>query len=236
MPKTVKKVVKKTVKSAKKSSAAKPAAKASAIALTPLQSALDEVAPPAAAMLQQAEKFVITDETSSRTGTEMLVQLKRIELALESRKKALTKPLKDEAKAIEAQFRPSVEALDRADGLLRAKTLMYRQKVEEAATEARLKLLAESEVAAEAGDHDEALALAQDAMSTDAAITKRTDVESGGVQVKMMWTFEVEDVNKVPREFFTLDESKIRAAVRSGQRDIEGVRVFQKEQLAVSAA
>lgn len=238
MKKTVKKAVKKSAKSKDtkppKTTPAKP--KPSAIMLTPVEVALAEVAAPAAAILNQAEAFTITDTASSNKGTEMLVQLKRIEAMVEARKKSLTKPLKDAAKAIESQFRPSVEALDRADGLLRAKMLMYRQVVEEAANKARLELIEQSEAAAAEGDNDGALVLAQQAMSTDAAITKHTDTTDGHVSVKMMWAFEVEDLNAIPREFFTLDETKVRAAVRSGVRDIAGVRIFQKEQLAVSAA
>jgi hypothetical protein len=48
--------------------------------------------------------------------------------------------------------------------------------------------------------------------------------------VRMVWSFEVENLSTVPRDFLMLDEQKIRNAIRAGIREIPGIKVFQKQQ------
>lgn len=49
--------------------------------------------------------------------------------------------------------------------------------------------------------------------------------------VTKRWTFTVVDPNKVPREYLTVDETKIRAAMNAGVRDIPGVHFSQTESI-----
>lgn len=48
--------------------------------------------------------------------------------------------------------------------------------------------------------------------------------------IRHIWTFEVQNLSQVPREYLMLDEQKIRQAIREGQRDISGLSIFQKQQ------
>ena len=48
--------------------------------------------------------------------------------------------------------------------------------------------------------------------------------------VRNVWTFEVQNVDNVPREYLMLDEKKVRQAIRSGERHIPGLMIFQKQQ------
>lgn len=245
MKKPIKKKVTPKV-AAKVSAATKKAAKKAVVAVrkkvaelvpapSPLETALAEVAPAASKLLTMAQAFTITDAATALAANEMLVQLKTIDTAIEAKRKSLTKPLKDEAKRIEAQFRPSADAIEKANLLLREKMLAYRQSEESKLAEERKALLAKAEEAEKAGDSNAALALAQQAMSVETLDTKAAAAD-GSVSVRMVWDFEVEDLAKVPPEYFVLDEGRVKAAVRSGVRDIPGIRIFQKEQLAVSGA
>lgn len=47
------------------------------------------------------------------------------------------------------------------------------------------------------------------------------------------WTFEVTDPAQVPREYLVIDEKKVREAIASGRRMINGMRIFQKEGLSL---
>lgn len=47
------------------------------------------------------------------------------------------------------------------------------------------------------------------------------------------WDFEITDESQVPREYLMVDESKIRRVVRAGIRNIPGVRVYERQTLAV---
>jgi hypothetical protein len=55
--------------------------------------------------------------------------------------------------------------------------------------------------------------------------------------VHKTWTFEVIDLDQVPREYMSLDVDVVRdAIVRDGVRDIPGLRVYQSETLRVRGA
>lgn len=228
-PAPKKKVVKKVTR------VVKAAKVTTSTGLAPIQQALATVAPPAAALLKQVEVFTVTGPGDVTLATELLVRLKTLDGTLEAKRKEFTKPLKDEAKRIEAQFKPTADALTRADALLRQKLLSYREVTEREAAKARNELVAQAEAAAEAGDNEQALVLSQQAMSTDSGLAVTTPTDNGSVQVKHVWAFEVDDMGAVPPEYFTLDEAKVRAAVRAGTRQIPGIRIFQREQVAVSA-
>jgi hypothetical protein len=49
----------------------------------------------------------------------------------------------------------------------------------------------------------------------------------------MIWSYEVEDEKKVPREYLQINPSAINAAVRNGVRKIAGVKIFEKPSIAV---
>jgi hypothetical protein len=193
------------------------------------------VFPPAQELFAKVESFIIRDTKDLATANDALVQLKRIDLLVETKRKSLTKPLKDAAKKIEAQFKPTADLIEKADAMLRTKLLAYRQDEERKAEQARKALLDQAATATEAGDTNAALVLSQQAMSVGTDLATTSQATDGSVQVKMLWTFEVEDQAAVPLEYHTLDTTKIRAAVRAGVREIPGVRIFQTEQVAVSA-
>jgi hypothetical protein len=55
--------------------------------------------------------------------------------------------------------------------------------------------------------------------------------------VRRSWTFEVVDLDRVPREYMSLDVTVVREAItRDGVREIPGLRIFQAEALRVRNA
>ena len=48
--------------------------------------------------------------------------------------------------------------------------------------------------------------------------------------IRKVWAFELQDLSQVPREYLVLDEKKVRQAIRSGERAIPGLRIFQQQQ------
>lgn len=163
-----------------------------------------------------------------------LVQLKTYKQQLEESRKALTKPLKDHVKHIEEMYRPTLVKLEETDTLLRQKLLVFANEAERAVAEAKAKLTAEAEQRAEAGDHEAALQLATQATSLEAAPVKGS-AGDGKVGTTTVLSFKVTDYALIPDEFFSLDEKKLMAAIRSGRRDIPGVEVVEERALRVSA-
>lgn len=188
-----------------------------------------------AQLLGQAELFTVSTQEDALQASRMLVQLSGAVKEVEARRKFFTGPLREHIKRIEALFKPVVERLEKADMLLRQKLLDYQQEVSRRQAEERARLLSEATEAQAGGDTETALALATQASELD-TVQRTTHVEEGSVQTRKVWTFEVEDLGKVPMEYLSLDESKVRAAIRAGIREVPGLRIFQKEQLAVSAS
>ena len=55
--------------------------------------------------------------------------------------------------------------------------------------------------------------------------------------VSRSWSFEVVDLDRVPREYMSLDVTVVREAItRDGVREIRGLRIFQAEALRVRGA
>lgn len=56
----------------------------------------------------------------------------------------------------------------------------------------------------------------------------------GESQTQKHWTFEVVDITKVPVLYLDVDTAVVRAAIRDGERDIPGLRIYQEESVRVS--
>jgi len=50
--------------------------------------------------------------------------------------------------------------------------------------------------------------------------------ESATASVTMQWAWEIEDVDKVPREYLTVAPGAVNAAVKGGVRKIPGIKIF----------
>jgi len=189
----------------------------------------------ASALVAQASLLTVDTQEKAIEAGRMLVQLKGWKTQVEQRRQFFTRPLKEHAKRIEALFKPLSEKLDEADATIRTKVLAYRAEAEKKAREEQAKLMEQAQEAQATGDNDSALLLATQATEL-AAPQKTMLLDEGSMQTKKVWDFEVEDHAAIPREFFSFDEKKVRLAIRSGQREIPGLRIFQKEQLAISGA
>lgn len=58
---------------------------------------------------------------------------------------------------------------------------------------------------------------------------------SGAAISRKTWKFDVMDTEQIPRRFLKVDETAIRQAVRDGERQIPGVRIYESEELAIRA-
>ena len=188
----------------------------------------------ASELVAQTALVNITTQDDAINAGRILQELKVHQKDIKAKRDFMVKPLKEHVARLEALFRPIQERLEGAEASLKAKVLVFTTKQREEAKQREQKLLAEALNAQEDGDNETALALATEATSQD-VMAKTTHFEGGGfLQVKEVDAFEVTDLGAVPHEFFSLDESKVRAAIKVGQRDIPGIRVYKKQQAAVS--
>lgn len=122
-----------------------------------------------------------------------------------------------------------------------------RRRREEAAAEEARQMEAAAEKARQAAadlgiDDAEADEVAEEAANAvppvvpvlDLAPVQETTTRGvfGTSQVREVWDFEVVSHLEVPREYLTVDETAIRRAVAKGVREIAGVRIYQRAQIA----
>jgi hypothetical protein len=50
-----------------------------------------------------------------------------------------------------------------------------------------------------------------------------------------VWKFDVEDLSITPREYLTIDEAKVKAAVKSGVREIPGLKIYSEQKTIIKS-
>jgi hypothetical protein len=174
--------------------------------------------------------------------------------AAEAVRKGLKAPLLAASRALDGFFKTDLSdrlaaAAAQVEKLLgtwqRAKVEAERKLREAAAQAARE---AADRLAAEAMQSGDATLLQQARLADDAAqraeialqgglaAVARTAGEGGAVaSLKEHWTYEVLDLEQVPREWLMIDDRKLRAALRGedGLRDIPGLRIYNDPQTVV---
>jgi hypothetical protein len=57
----------------------------------------------------------------------------------------------------------------------------------------------------------------------------------GTASVRLTWTYEVVTLDEVPREYLVLNPAAVTRAIRDGARAIPGLRIYQREGVAMRA-
>jgi len=174
----------------------------------------------AALMAQQAEAIQVTTTEQEEQAYTALIQIKQAIKTIESKRKEITKPLNASLKTTNAMFKKLAAPFIEADRIVRDKVMDFRQAMEEKA-EKELERRQKIQAAHEAKGHE-----IHEITEPEVKVSKETVVAK-------RWTFEVVDVNKVPREYLVLDRTAVNKAIRDGVREIAGLNIFQVEGLRV---
>ncbi|MDD5458890.1 MAG: hypothetical protein PHF37_05830 [Phycisphaerae bacterium] len=169
-----------------------------------------------------AGKLVIKDSDSETEAYQVLTQIKKHIDGIEAKRTAITKPLNASLKEVNALFKQLTKPLTQADTIIRDKILSFRQVREEQAQARQQKLLEKAQ-----NEPDEAKA-EQLQMKAEAVLAN-----VGDSQTTKRWTFDLVDIAKVPVQYLDIDNGAIREAIRQGERDIPGLKIYQEESVRV---
>lgn len=185
----------------------------------------------------------VKDAAAEQEAANLLLQLKSIEKEAKEKLAFLVKPLEDHVKRIKALFKPGFETLAKADSALRQQVISWRQLEFQLAEKTRVEAARKADEAAAKGDNKKALEYATKAVTvaTPARVTMASaevaasvsNMSHAQIASRKRWTFKVVALNKVPREYMELDEVKVRAAIKSGLRNIAGLEIYEEDGLAV---
>jgi hypothetical protein len=186
------------------------------------------------------EAAIVTDASTAARVTELLTLAATTRSRVEDARRQITDPLKRQAKEIEDAVRPVMTALDALITLGKTKVLGWqraeaervrKEREERERLEAEALRIAQQQAEAQRRPVEVPVPLPP---VQEAPRGVRTDY--GTASVRRVWDFEIVDPAKLPAHFVMPNEQAIRGAVRAGAREISGVRIFQRDDLAVRAA
>jgi len=153
------------------------------------------------------EVHPLTNPDDEAKAAQLLRAIKTIAAEGEDARKAAKAPFLQGGQAIDEQFRPARQALDRVEKLIKRRL----SEAAEARAVARAAAIAEAQAAAAVGDH----------AAANAAIETISDPVFAPVGISERWTYEVEsyDARAVPPEYLILNADRVRAEIRLANQE-----------------
>lgn len=180
--------------------------------------------------LEKAQSAVINTDADVEKASVFLSKIKSAGRQAETMRKAFVKPLNDHVKNINSFFKELTNPVTMAEGIVKDKVLIYRSDQEAKRRKEQSKL--DREAAARQREADEKAAENEEPEQAVAPVIAKQESKVGAASFKKVWTFQIMDVSKVPVGYKTVNEVRIRQAIMAGVREIEGVRIYQEEQMA----
>ena len=165
------------------------------------------------------------------SSTPALQQINAFKREVEARRKAEVSPFNDHVKAINAEVKDAMEPILQAESELKQRVLTWQGNLRTIEAEEERKRQAEEErrrkiqASHEAKGHD----VRPDITPVPKPIVPLTAKSTA--KTRKAWTWEVEDLSKVPVEYIEINNGAVTRAVGSGERSIPGVKIYQRETL-----
>lgn len=202
--------------------------------LAPVRARFEPYQKAIAEMASQAATYEVSDEPSLKAAVEMAGQAQTLNKKIEEQRKAIVEDPNRFVRSVNMFAKDFQGKLNLIVGGFKGKIGDYQHRREIERREAERKARKEAAKLQTALDAEakekgvEAPQVTTPVLPEPDRVT-RTDVGTSA-HVRKVWTFEITDPGTVPREYCSVDESKIRAAIKNGIRTIEGVRIFETSQ------
>ena len=207
------------------------------------------------ALLEIARLREITTPEMAIAAGEELKDIKRLAKQVNEKRLAITRPLNDALKEVNALFKPAKEWLSQAERLLKGKILEFQNEQERIARELQAKADAEARkereklerraAKAEAkGKEDKAEELREQAETQIAPVVTSAAPKLAGISRRETWKTEITDkgallqhiIEKRPDllPLVKIDQSALNGMARSlkGELDLPGVEVSKEASIA----
>ena len=190
----------------------------------------------AVALKEYAEARVIATDADQRNAGNDLVLIKNLRKAMEERRVFFTKPLNDQLKEINGDFKALMAPVVEADDITQQKIKDYikeqqRKRAEEEEIN-RLRMEAARKEMELKGELTEPV----DLVEVSAAPPKTVHADVGDIGQRINWKWELVDKKLVPEDYKMLNETLIGKVVRDGIRDIPGIRIYPEASLVTRPA
>lgn len=200
------------------------------------------------ALLEQTNNLVITNKIELDNTSDLLIRVKKLYKEIESHYDSIIKPIKKNIRNVEIEKKEKLSQLDSVVNILKTRISTYlSEEAIASAKEAEINnahnLKQEEKdrkntikVLMKQGKVDEAMALKEAPMLVPVHIPD-VPILSSGVYRTDILDYEIQDVDKIPNEYFKpreLDSKKIREA-GFASKEIPGIKFFRKISIGVNA-
>lgn len=203
--------------------------------------------------LNKMNEARIENEADKENAVIMLKEISDYKKAIKKQEDELSSDAKKELAEIKAMFNEPKSFLNDAEEIVRGKinhflneqrarieaeALAIKQKAEDEALKQAEELEA---LKSGAGEYDavtrkamiEAIEAKQNKIIDATAKQMEINQSSANSVVRKVWAFRLTDLSKVPLQYLQLNETAVRNAIKSGERNIAGLEIFQECQVAI---
>lgn len=203
--------------------------------------------------LNKMNEARIENEADKENAVIMLKEISDYKKAIKKQEDELSSDAKKELAEIKAMFNEPKSFLNDAEEIVRGKInhFLNEQKARMEAEALAIKQKAEDEALKQAeelealksgaGEYDavtrkamiEAIEAKQNKLIDATAKQAEINQSSANSVVRKVWAFRLNDLSKVPLQYIQLNETAVRNAIKSGERNIAGLEIFQECQVAI---
>lgn len=198
---------------------------------------LEEIKRDTSLMATKVKKLKVATTKDMVKASELLGAIKSRIKRIEEIRLTYTKPLNEALKKINSDFKGAMKPLEEMESEIKRAIIDFRTEEEKKrrVEEDRLRKIEEERLRKEA--KEKKISAKKLIENTPMPIVERQpnqiQTSQGVVKARMITKFRIIDESKVPDKYWVIDESLIRQDIRSGLMQINGVEVYQEEQLAV---
>jgi len=184
-----------------------------------------------------SEAIAVDSDEEETMAIDSLADIKRFMKQIEDARKNQVDPFNKLVKRVNDIFRPIGDGLVKSESVIKDKVKQWRIKKEAIRQEEERKRqieyqkqIAEEQAKAKKEKREaEIVPPPPTIMQTNVRGTPST------ASSRKVWKFEVLDETKIPREYLVLDESKIKAMIKTGTREIAGIKIYEDFEISVRA-
>lgn len=174
-------------------------------------------------LYEEAKTFEVVSNWSMEAIHGLAGEIKSKHKEIETDRKELTEPFRKYVNKANDRAKFLTEKLKNAEEIIKAKIALWKEEIERKNKEAE----------ASAKALTESLGLSASLYVENAPKTIRGD---GALSYEMtQWKFDVEDLSIVPREFLSIDEAKVKGALKMGHRNIPGLKIYSEQKTIIKA-
>ena len=162
--------------------------------------------------LNKMNEAKIENEADKENAVIMLKEISDYKKAIKKQEDELSSDAKKELAEIKAMFNEPKSFLNDAEEIVRG-------KINHFLNEQRARI--------------EAIEAKQNKLIDATAKQPEINQSSANSVVRKVWAFRLTDLSKVPLQYLQLNETAVRNAIKSGERNIAGLEIFQECQVAI---